>query len=69
MREASGTSWLLDVTPMYGLHRMSGAWDLMLHGNAFVQFLHESAPEHRGASQTGSINWVMAMARRTLAGG
>lgn len=69
MREASGTSWLPDVTPMYGLHRTFGAWNLMLHGNAFVQFLHESAPEHRGASQAGSINWAMAMARRPLAGG
>jgi hypothetical protein len=56
MREASGTAWLPDVTPMYGLHDRSGAWELMLHGNGFVQFLHESAPEHRGASQLGSIN-------------
>ena len=68
-REASGTAWRPDATPMYGVHRTSGAWKLMLHGNAFAQFLHESAPEHRGASQAGSVNWAMAMARRPLAGG
>jgi hypothetical protein len=68
-REASGTAWLPDVTPMYGLHRTSGAWELMVHGNGFVQFLHESAPEHRGASQMGSINWGMAMARRPVGAG
>lgn len=68
-RDASGTAWLPDVTPMYGPRHTSGAWQLMLHGNAFVQFLHESAPEHRGASQTGSINWAMLMAKRPLAGG
>ena len=39
----------------------------MLHGNLFLQLLHEHAPEHRGA-QAGSINWVMAMARRELGG-
>jgi hypothetical protein len=61
-REASGTSWLPDTTPMYGYHRQSGAWDLMLHGNAFAQFLYENG--NRGGDQGGSINWFMAMARR-----
>jgi hypothetical protein len=41
----------------------------MLHGNGFLQFLHEEAPEHRGASQLGSINWAMAMARRAAGAG
>ena len=68
-REASGTAWLPNATPMYGVRRASGAWELMLHGNGFIQFLHEAAPEHRGDTQAGSINWAMAMARRPLAGG
>ena len=68
-REASGTAWLPDTTPMYGFHSVSGAWELMLHGNGFIQLLHEAAPEHRGDTQAGSINWAMAMARRPLAGG
>jgi hypothetical protein len=65
-RDASGTSWLPDITPMYGFHGELGGWESMLHGNMFLQVLHEDAPEHRGATQAGSINWVMAMARRTV---
>ena len=65
-REFSGTSWLPDLTPMYGI-KQAGAWELMSHGNAFLQFLHESGD--RGSDQTGSINWVMVMARRELAAG
>lgn len=68
-REASETAWLPDTTPMYGFHRAGGTWELMLHGNGFVQLLHEAAPEHRGDTQAGSINWAMAMAQRPLAGG
>lgn len=68
-REVSGTAWQPDLTPMYGWHRQTRGWEVMLHGNAFVQLLHESAPEHRGATQAGSINWVMAGARRPLGAG
>ncbi len=67
VREASGTAWLPDVTPMYGLHGEAGGWQLMGHGNVFVQYLYESG--ERGSDQGGSINWVMGMARRPLAGG
>lgn len=67
-RDASGTAWLPDVTPMYGFHGQLAGWEVMLHGNLFLQLLHEHAPEHRGATQAGSINWVMAMARRELGG-
>ena len=65
-REGSGTSWLPATSEMYGLHRRTGSWEWMFHGNAFLQFLHEDANVHRGASQTGSINWLMVMARREL---
>jgi hypothetical protein len=51
---------------MYGWHTSVRDWELMLHGNAFVQFLHEAAPEHRGDTQVGSINWAMGMARRPI---
>jgi hypothetical protein len=67
VREASGTSWLPDASPMYGIHQTAGDWQLMWHGNAFAQFLYESGD--RGTEQAGSINWVMAMARRPLGGG
>jgi hypothetical protein len=68
-RDASGTAWLPEHTPMYGLHGRAGAWELMAHGNVFAQFLYEAAAEHRGAAQAGSINWAMGMARRTLGAG
>ena len=66
-REGSGTSWLPDDTPMYAIHRQAGEWTLMGHGNAFVQYLHESGD--RGSEQFGSINWFMGMADRTAGDG
>lgn len=69
MREASGTAWAPDATPMYGLRLQLKGWSLMLHGNAFAQFLFESGGEHRRGHQGGSINWVMAMARRPIGNG
>ncbi|HVG72015.1 MAG TPA: hypothetical protein VM819_13955 [Vicinamibacterales bacterium] len=68
-RDGSGTAWLPMTTVMYGLHRRAGQWELMWHGNAFLQFLHEEANEHRGSTQPGSINWMMGMARRELGPG
>ena len=68
-RESSGTAWLPDATPMHGLHRRAGGWDVMFHGNAFTQFLYEGGEEHRTSHQAGSINWFMAMARRPLGQG
>ncbi len=61
-REGSGTSWLPDETPMYALHRTAGKWQLMGHGNVFLQYLRESG--ERGSDQAGSINWLMGMAHR-----
>jgi YHS domain-containing protein len=66
-REGSGTSWLPDSSPMYMLHRQNGPWMLMAHENAFLQYLDESGD--RGASQTGSINWLMGMAERAAGRG
>jgi hypothetical protein len=68
-REASGTAWLPETTPMYALHGRVGAWEWMGHGNVFAQFLYEAAAEHRGAAQAGSINWAMGMARRNIGAG
>jgi hypothetical protein len=72
-REASGTSWLPEASPMFGAHRPWGSWDVRLNGVAFVQALYEPGDRHRtgGAStrQGGSVNWAMFMARRNLGGG
>jgi YHS domain-containing protein len=66
-RGGSGTAWLPDATPMYAIHWRRGAWQIMAHENAFVQFLRESGD--RGASQFGSINWMMGMAQRNAGKG
>jgi hypothetical protein len=66
-REGSGTAWQPDTTPMYAIHRQRGPWQFMAHGNAFVQYLHESGD--RGNDQFGSINWMMGMAQRNAGKG
>lgn len=73
-REIGATAWAPDVTATYGVHRHVGAWDLMLHGNAFVQFIYEPPPSvHRtggpATTQTTSVNWGMLMARRRAGAG
>lgn len=66
-RDASGTSWLPDETPASGAMWHAGSWMLMLHGRAFLQYVEMTG--ERGARQFGSINWLMSMASRPLAGG
>jgi len=66
-RDASGTAWQPDLTPMYALSRTAGRWSLMFHGNAFLQYIADGSD--RGEQQLGSVNWFMGMARHPLAGG
>jgi hypothetical protein len=66
-REGSGTSWLPDQSLMHAVHGQRGPWDLMAHGNVFLQYLYDDGP--RGHEQAGSINWIMGMARRPLGAG
>jgi len=66
-REGSGTAWVPDVTPMYAVHNEQGPWQLMLHENAFIEYLRESG--NRGDDQFGSINWIMGMAQRAVGNG
>ena len=72
-KETSGTAWMPQVTPMYGIHRPWRGWDVRLNGVAFIQALYEPRDRHRtGGSdrrQVGSINWGMFMARRNARGG
>ena len=63
-REGSGTSWLPDSSPMYAIHGQYGEWQLMGHGNAFLQYLNEGS--ERGDDQFGSVNWGMGMATRSF---
>ena len=66
-RDGSGTAWLPDESPMYAVHSRKGPWTLMFHENAFLQYLKESG--NRGDHQSGSINWIMGMAERSVGPG
>jgi hypothetical protein len=72
-RDASGTAWLPDETPMYGVKRTWSGWTVMFHGNVFGQLIYEPGDRHRTGGfnrlQVSSVNWVMAMARRPLGAG
>src|SRR5687767_11320067 len=60
-REVSGTAWLPDLTPTFGVHRPWRGWEVVLHGNGFAQFLYEPGERHRtggfSTRQLGSVNW------------
>lgn len=66
-REASGTSWQPDLTPMFATHYAAGRWTLMLHGNGFLGWNDQRG--RRGATQVSAPHWAMFMARRPLGGG
>ena len=61
-REGSGTAWQPDASPTYAYQPVAGRWELMLHGGAFLQYVHEGSD--RGGSEVGFVNWVHAMATR-----
>ena len=66
-REASGTSWQPDSTPMQGMHSMQGEWMSMLHGSLDAIYDDQGGP--RGAAGTTSTSMLMFMARRGLEDG
>lgn len=70
---SSGTSTQPASTPMYMIMGHHGAWMWMLHGEAFVTYIHQQAaqtPEgRRGGDKVFSTNWIMPMAMRRLGPG
>lgn len=66
-REASGTSWQPDATPMMGIETMGDTWSTMLHGFANIVYDDQGGP--RGDTKTFSESMLMAMARRSLGDG
>src|SRR3954462_15031661 len=67
VRDASGTAWLPDQTPMFGARQTWGRWEVMLNGVAYAEFLGEPGNVHRtggfSSKQFVSTNWGMLMAR------
>ena len=67
MRDASGTAWQPDSTPMEGMNWQSGGWTGMLHGYADLIYDHQGGP--RGASKTFSESMLMVMAQHAAGPG
>lgn len=66
-REASGTSWQPESSPMGGTHFTSQEWNIMLHGYVFGIYDHQGGK--RGKDKPFSASMFMLMAdRRTQAG-
>jgi hypothetical protein len=63
-REASGTAWQPDTTPMFGLHRTAGDWSMMGHALLNLACTHQSGP--RGDDKLFLAGMVMGMAARDL---
>ncbi|WP_161889512.1 hypothetical protein [Pontibacter russatus] len=67
-RNASGTGWLPDESPMYGNMYHRGNWMLMLHYNLFLRYNRQDVFEagNRGDSQFDAPNWLMLMGQRPV---
>jgi len=61
-REASGTSWQPDSTPLSGIHFMKDDWMLMLHGT--VNGIYDDQGGGRGDEKLFSTSMLMFMAQR-----
>lgn len=62
-REASGTSWQPDSTPMDGVMSMDGEWMTMVDGYVNQVYDHQGGP--RGAAENFSNSMFMLMADRS----
>ena len=67
MRDASGTAWQPDSTPMEGLHGEVWGWSTMLHGYITGVYDHQGGP--RGGEKTFSESMLMGMAQKPLGTG
>lgn len=66
-RDASGTAWQPESTPMFMWHAKSNGWMFGLHTNSFVGYDNKAGA--RGDDQFLSINWIMGMARHPVGTG
>lgn len=66
-REASGTSWQPDATPMSGKQFSRGEWNLMAHG--FANAVYDHQPGSRGDNDVFVTSMAMLMGHRMLGEG
>lgn len=64
MRDASGTAWQPDSTPMEGLNGELFGWSTMLHGYITAVDDHQGGP--RGDDKTFSESMLMGMAQKQV---
>lgn len=67
-RDGSGTSWLPDASPMYGIMLTSGKWSYMVHGNISFRYTKQDLGDKgsRGDDKFDAPNWFMGMAQRPV---
>ena len=66
-RDASGTAWQPDSSPLEGLHGDIAGWSTMLHGYFTLVYDNQGGP--RGDTKTFFESMIMGMAQRPLGGG
>jgi hypothetical protein len=66
-REGSGTSWLPDATPPFGVHATYGDWQTMYHALFNLVYDHQGGP--RGGDKNFLNGMFMGMAQRALGEG
>jgi hypothetical protein len=59
MRDASGTSWQPESTPMHAVHGTYYGWSMMAHGYATLQYDHQGGP--RGGNKIFGQSMAMLM--------
>jgi len=67
-RDGSGTSWLPDASPVYGIMLPAKKWMFMVHGNIFLRYTKQdfSNKGSRGDEAFDAPNWLMLMAQRKV---
>jgi hypothetical protein len=67
-RNGSGTAWLPDASPMYGIMLHSSRWMYMFHGSVSARYTVQDIGDKgsRGGSDFDAPNWLMAMGQRRV---
>jgi hypothetical protein len=63
----SGTAWEPATAPEHAWMLMRGGWELMAHGEIFIDYNQQGGP--RGEGKAESVNWGMLMEQHKLWGG
>lgn len=63
----SGTAWQATSAPEYMWMKPWRSWELMAHGNLFLDFNYQGGPRGEGKAESG--NWLMLMEQRKLGTG